>query len=44
MEAKVASAICLNLSDEVIHDVIDEKKAGIIWQKLQPIDGEEFDA
>jgi hypothetical protein len=31
MDAKVASAICLNLSDEVIHNVINEEKAETIY-------------
>lgn len=30
MDAKAASAIRLNLSDEVIHNVIDEEKAEVI--------------
>jgi hypothetical protein len=31
MDAMVASAICLNLLDEVIHNVIDEEKAKTSW-------------
>ena len=31
MDAKAASVIHLNLSDEVIHNVIDEEKAKSIW-------------
>jgi hypothetical protein len=31
MDAKAASAIHLNLSDEVIHNVIDEEEAESIW-------------
>jgi hypothetical protein len=27
MDVKAASAICLNLSDEIIHNVINEEKA-----------------
>jgi hypothetical protein len=27
MDAKATNAVCLNLSDEVIHNVIDEEKA-----------------
>jgi hypothetical protein len=37
MDAKAASAIRLNLSDEVIHNVIDEEKAKVIWQKLESL-------
>jgi len=31
MDVKAASAICLNLSDEVIHNVINEEKAETIY-------------
>jgi hypothetical protein len=37
MDAKAASAIRLNLSNEVIHNVIDEAKAELIWQKLESL-------
>jgi hypothetical protein len=34
MDAKAASEIRLNFSDEVIHNMIDESKVELIWQKL----------
>jgi hypothetical protein len=37
MDAKAASAIHLNLLDEVIHNVIDEDNAKSIWQKLESL-------
>jgi hypothetical protein len=35
MDVKVASAIYLNLSDKVIHNVIDVEKVESIWKKLE---------
>jgi hypothetical protein len=32
MDVKVASAICLNLSGELINNVIQEENAKTIWQ------------
>jgi len=43
MDAKTASVIRLNLSDNVIHYVIDEEKDETIWQKLECIYGKKFD-
>jgi hypothetical protein len=43
MDAKVASVIHLNLSNKVIHNVIDEEKTELIWHKLESIYGKEFD-
>ena len=37
MDAKAASAIRLNLSDEVIHNVIDVEKVESIWKKLESL-------
>jgi hypothetical protein len=44
MDAKVASMILLNLSYEVIYNVIDVEKAESIWKKIgEFVYGEEFD-
>jgi hypothetical protein len=43
MDAKAINAICLNLSDEVIHNVVDEENAETIWMKLEFSFGERFD-
>ena len=37
MDEKAASAIRLNLLDEVIHNVIDEEKVESIWRKLESL-------
>ena len=37
MDAKAASVIRLNLSDEVIHNMIDEEMTESIWQKLESL-------
>jgi hypothetical protein len=37
MDVKAANAIPFNLSDEVIHNVIDEENAESIWQKLESL-------
>ncbi len=37
MDAKAASAIRLNLSNKVIHNMIDKKKSKTIWQKLESV-------
>jgi hypothetical protein len=37
IDAKAANAIHLNLSNEVIHNVIDEENAESIWQKLKSL-------
>ena len=34
MDAKAANEFHLNFSDDVIHNVIDESKVELIWQKL----------
>jgi hypothetical protein len=43
MDAKAPSAIRLNLSDEVIHALIDEEKAKNLPKVRAPIYGEKFD-
>jgi hypothetical protein len=37
MDVKAANAIPSNLSDEVIHNVIDEENIESIWQKLESL-------
>ena len=37
IDVKATSVIPLNLSDEVIHNVIDEEKVESIWQKLKSL-------
>jgi hypothetical protein len=37
MDVKSASAICLNLLDEVICNAIDVEKAKSIWKKLESL-------
>lgn len=37
MDAKAASAILLHLSDEVIHNVLDQKSAEGIWNSLEKL-------
>lgn len=37
MDAKAASAIRLHLSDEVIHNVLDQKSAEGIWNSLEKL-------
>ena len=37
MDAKAACAICINLLDEVIHNVIDVEKVESIWKKLESL-------
>jgi hypothetical protein len=43
MDAKASNAIHLNLSYEVIYNVIDEEKVEKIWCKLESVYGERFD-
>ena len=35
IDEKAASAICLNLCDEVIHNILEAKKAKEVWEKLE---------
>ena len=35
MDEKAASAIRLNLSDEVIHNILETKTAKGVWEKLE---------
>jgi hypothetical protein len=42
MDANATSAICLNLLNEVIHNMIYEKKVETICQKLESVSREEF--
>lgn len=37
MNVKAGNAVCLNLSDEVINNVIGEEKAEKIWRKLESL-------
>lgn len=43
MDAKAVSVICLNLSDNVIHNVINGERIEKIWHKLEFVYGEKFD-
>ena len=35
MDEKAASVICLNLGDEVIHNILETKTAKEVWEKLE---------
>ena len=37
MDEKAASAICLNLGDEVIHNILEAKTAKEVWEKLESL-------
>jgi hypothetical protein len=43
MDAKIVSVILLNLSDKVIHNVINGERIETIWHKLEFVYGEKFD-